>query len=101
MRVSRAFNLERKKKAMNIVVRILKTIAKSKKRKYGCKDERWTLTAAGREYLHGKATGRAVYVPVYRNIERTDGKPSINTPEGWAALKQRMEAELHEEKLEG
>ena len=23
-------------------------------------DERWTLTAAGREYLHGKATGRAV-----------------------------------------
>ncbi|MGN0758548.1 MAG: hypothetical protein ACI4MU_05070 [Candidatus Ventricola sp.] len=64
-------------------------------------DERWTLTAAGREYLHGKATGRAVYVPVYRNIERTDGKPSINTPEGWAALKQRMEAELHEEKLEG
>ena len=64
-------------------------------------DERWTLTAAGREYLHGKATGRVVYIPVYRNIERTDGKPSINTPEGWAALKQRMEAELHEEKLEG
>lgn len=64
-------------------------------------DERWTLTDAGREYLHSKATGRAVYVPVYRNIERTDGKPSINTPEGWAALKQRMEAELHEEKLEG
>lgn len=64
-------------------------------------DERWTLTAAGQEYLHGKATGRVVYIPVYRNIERTDGKPSINTPEGWAALKQRMEAELHEEKLEG
>lgn len=56
-------------------------------------DERWTLTAAGREYLHGKATGRVVYVPVYRSIERTDGKPSINTPEGWAALKQRMEVE--------
>ena len=56
-------------------------------------DERWTLTAAGREYLHGKATGRVGYVPVYRNTERMDGKPSINTPEGWAALKQRMEAE--------
>lgn len=64
-------------------------------------DERWTLTVAGREYLHGKATGRMVYVPVYRSIERMDGKPSINTPEGWAALKQRIEAELHEEKLEG
>ena len=56
-------------------------------------DERWTLTDAGREYLHGKATGRVVYVPVYRNTERMEGKPSINTPEGWAALKQRMEAE--------
>ena len=25
-------------------------------------------------------------VPVYENAPRTDGKPSINTPEGWARV---------------
>lgn len=28
-------------------------------------------------------TSRIKMIPVYRIPERTDGKPSINTPEGW------------------
>lgn len=39
----------------------------------------WTVTAKPEETM---PTGVRL-IPVYKTPERRDGKPSINTPEGW------------------
>lgn len=61
--------------------------------------ERWSITIAGERYLRRRKEQRRKkqyskhnvrVVPVYRLPERKDGKPSINTLEGWEALRQRL-----------
>lgn len=79
---------------MNKLVIIIKTDTRRKKKmKRVNENERWRITEAGEAYLALQRKTQPVYIPVYRNKERTDGKPSINTPEGWEALRQRIEQE--------
>ena len=59
----------------------------------------WWITECGEQairQLKAERRGRDFIrkhvraVPVYTIPERKDGRPSINTPEGWEALRQRL-----------
>ena len=70
---------------------------KQRKRRVG-----WWITEQGERWFKEQEEERqrlegirenVNLVPLYTIPERTDGKPSINTAEGWEALKRRLEGD--------